>query len=182
MRGQQGRRSAKRHSECAGGEVLGTWPDRMARLILGRPIIHARRAPRCAVYFRLNIWRDMHGDTILLMTFVFALVAAFAGGVVARALPLAAHRGLSCWRARGEPIYAGLHRRLGCHEPAVRGRRHVHDVQHGPAFLTQGPLRGQRHRGAGSYTADSRGYRGGVCVGAGVRYGRPRRASCSAFR
>ena len=30
----------------------------------------------------------MHGDTILLMTFVFALVAAFAGGVVARALRL----------------------------------------------------------------------------------------------
>ena len=30
----------------------------------------------------------MHGDTILLMTFVFALVAAFAGGLVARALHL----------------------------------------------------------------------------------------------
>ena len=30
----------------------------------------------------------MHGDTILLMTFVFALVAAFAGGLVARALRL----------------------------------------------------------------------------------------------
>lgn len=30
----------------------------------------------------------MHGDTILLMTFVFALVAAFAGGIVARALHL----------------------------------------------------------------------------------------------
>lgn len=30
----------------------------------------------------------MHGDTILLMTFVFALVAAFAGGVVARTLRL----------------------------------------------------------------------------------------------
>lgn len=30
----------------------------------------------------------MHGDTILLLTFVFALVAAFAGGLVARALHL----------------------------------------------------------------------------------------------
>ena len=30
----------------------------------------------------------MHGDTILLMTFVLALVAAFAGGMVARALRL----------------------------------------------------------------------------------------------
>lgn len=30
----------------------------------------------------------MHGDTVLLMTFVFALVAAFAGGLVARALHL----------------------------------------------------------------------------------------------
>ncbi|OUP10369.1 cation:proton antiporter [Collinsella sp. An2] len=30
----------------------------------------------------------MHGDTILLMTFVFALVAAFVGGIVARALRL----------------------------------------------------------------------------------------------
>ena len=30
----------------------------------------------------------MHGDTILLMTFVLALVAAFAGGLVARALRL----------------------------------------------------------------------------------------------
>lgn len=30
----------------------------------------------------------MHGDTVLLMTFVFALVAAFAGGVAARALRL----------------------------------------------------------------------------------------------
>ena len=30
----------------------------------------------------------MHGETILLMTFVFALVAAFAGGIVARALRL----------------------------------------------------------------------------------------------
>ena len=30
----------------------------------------------------------MHGDTILLMTFVFALVAAFAGGIVARVLHL----------------------------------------------------------------------------------------------
>ncbi|WP_273383768.1 cation:proton antiporter [Enorma phocaeensis] len=30
----------------------------------------------------------MHGDTILLMTFVFALVAAFAGGLVARAVRL----------------------------------------------------------------------------------------------
>ncbi len=30
----------------------------------------------------------MHGDTVLLMTFVFALVAAFVGGVVARALRL----------------------------------------------------------------------------------------------
>ena len=32
----------------------------------------------------------MHGDTVLLLTFVFALVAAFAGGLVARALRLPA--------------------------------------------------------------------------------------------
>ena len=30
----------------------------------------------------------MHGETVLLMTFVFALVAAFVGGLVARALRL----------------------------------------------------------------------------------------------
>ena len=45
------------------------------------------RARSLPIYISRKV-PPMHGDTILLMTFVLALVAAFAGGLVARALRL----------------------------------------------------------------------------------------------
>lgn len=47
----------------------------------------APRARSLPIYISRKV-PPMHGDTILLMTFVLALVAAFAGGLVARALRL----------------------------------------------------------------------------------------------
>lgn len=55
-------------------------------MIAGRTVLRGSMPPRGALF---DIPGGLvHGDTILLMTFVFALVAAFAGGLVARALRL----------------------------------------------------------------------------------------------
>lgn len=66
------------------------------------------RARSLPIYISRKV-PPMHGDTILLMTFVLALVAAFAGGLVARALRLPPVGGLSVGRLGGGPVYARLH-------------------------------------------------------------------------
>ena len=50
----------------------------------------------------------MHGDTILLFTFILALVAAFAGGLAAKALRLPPIVGYLVGGLVVEPVHPGL--------------------------------------------------------------------------